>query len=412
MLSPYLNLLARSFRVASPITWLLCCVLWGHTEQGVRAAPAVVQEPTLERQVVESPQEPGTDEQESLNIVISDEPRTIDPATVVYAPLARKFTVEFDEASLRDVVAWIRTEASVPVLLDEVDLADANILLSEPVTDRLDDQPLYLLLDRLKSISLGWYVDEEILHISTVEMAAQHLSTVSHNVGKFLDQGYHADDLIQSIIRGTNEEEWESYGGSGTLVLLGDVLFVRQSDLMHRKVHGLLKGLENPGRRTFIDDPSEHEGLRDKLSAKVSVEFEDTPLAEAINKLAEQVDADIRIDTDSFRQARIRKREPVSLKLSNQKLSSVLQALVASLRLTWTLENGTILITTQQTAEGLLKTAVFDVRDLSRNENESMSLADAITMQTSGQWDISGGLGTITFARPGVMVVRNSEKSL
>ena len=355
---------------------------------------------------------PKKDEFESLKIEIADEPRTIDPTTTVYAPLAGKFTIEFDETSIREVVTWIREQAKVTVLLDEVDLSDANILLSEPVTDRLVDQPLYLLLDRLQSISLGWYVEEDILHITTTEMAAQKLSTVPHNVGAFLDQDFKAEDLTQTIMSGTNAMNWQDYGGPGTLVLLGDVLFVRQSDAMHRKVHGLLKALEKHGRRTFIDDPIEHESLRGKLGEKVSVEFKDTPLAEAIDSLSLQVKADIRIDTASFRQARIRKREPVSLRLSNQKLSSVLQALVSPLRLTWTLQNGTILITTQQTAEGLLKTAVFDVRDLSRNQDESQALAEAIMMQTTGQWEENGGQGIIQFAKPGVMVVRNAEKSL
>lgn len=352
-------------------------------------------------QQVDQSQQDG--QPESLKIVISDEPKTVDPATTVYKPLAKKVSISFEETSIREVVTWLRKEAGVTVLLDEADLTDANILLSEPVTDRLNNEPLYLLLDRLQSISLGWYVEDDILHITTLAVAMEHLSTVPHNVGNFLDNGFDPDDLTEAIISGTDGSRWEEQGGVGTLVLLGDVLFIRQSDDMHRKVSGILQALGKHGRRTFIDDPSEHESLRQKLVQKVSVEFNDTPLSEAIKELTQKTSADIRIDAASFRQARIRDREPVSLKLSEQKLASVLQALVAKLRLTWTLQNGTILITTEETAANLLKSAVYDVRDLSRNDDEAMALQDAIVMQTAGGWDVDGGAGTVTFAKPGVM---------
>ncbi|MEE2640742.1 MAG: hypothetical protein VX768_08960 [Planctomycetota bacterium] len=358
--------------------------------------------------------QPNADQEDqpvSLKIVIADEPKTIDPASKVPAPLARKVSVEMDEMSIREVVDWLRKESGMTVLVDEADLLDANILLSEPVTDRLDNQPLYLLLDRLQSIALGWYVEDEILHITTRERALEHLTTVPHNVGSFFDRGFDPDKLTNAIIYGTDSERWEEMGGLGTLVLLGDVLFIRQSDEMHRQVTGLLKAMDKQGRRTFIDDPSEHQALRTRLAEKVSVDFRDTPLSEAIRELVKQTRADIRIDIASFRESRIREREPVSLKLSNQKLSSVLQALVAKLRLTWTLRNGSILVTTRETADSLLKTAVFDVRDLSRNEDESASLQDAIRMQTVGQWEMDGGIGAISFAKPGVMIVRQTEKT-
>lgn len=402
----------RAIAIATLGTLLISCATQAHGGQGCRTCLPCLQDSGAEPSG-SAADEADKQDAESLKIVIADEPRTIDPASIVPEPLARKLTVRFEETSIRDVVAWIRDEAGVSVLLDEADLADANILLSEPVTDRLDDQPLYLLLDRLESISLGWYMEGGILHITTLEKAEENLSTVSLNVGAFLDQGFEAAALKEAIVLGTNIEKWEDSGGPGSLVMLGDVLFVRQSDAMHRRVQGLLKGLEQHGRRTWIDDPREHEELRDKLDSEVSVDFEDTPLVEAIEDLAKQVGADIRLDEASFREARIRSREPVSLKLSNQKLSAVLQSLIASLRLTWTLQDGTILITTQPAAETQLKTAVFDVRDLSRTSKESQALAETIMMQSAGQWmETDGGPGTIQFARPGVMVVRNSEKAL
>jgi hypothetical protein len=351
-------------------------------------------------------------ELESLKIEIADEPKSIDPATLVMASLAKNVTVEFAGTSIREVVDWIRLEQGVTVLVDEAALASTDILLSDPVTEKLDNEPLYLLLERLRALDLSWYVEDDILHLTTVESANDHLTTVPHNVGSFFDDGFAADHLRETIMKATEYESWDELGGMGSLVLLGDVMFIRQTDHVHRKVSGLLVALNKHARRTFIDDPPQHEALRAKLEEKLSVDFVDTPLAEALAFLSEKSGAQIRLDTVAFRENRIRDREPVSLKLTNQKLSSILQALLVKLKLTWTLRDGSILITTASKAETFLKSAVFDVRDLCRNFDESDGLTEALMTQTQGDWDMNGGVGAIVFAKPGVMVVSQTEKAM
>ncbi|MEM6331626.1 MAG: hypothetical protein AAF790_15445, partial [Planctomycetota bacterium] len=66
----------------------------------------------------------------------------------------------------------------------------------------------------------------------------------------------------------------------------------------------------------------------------------------------------------------------------------------------------------QQDAEGLLKTAVYDVRDLCRDEGEGDALIAAIVSQVASTvWaENGGGAAEIRFARDGVMVVSQTEK--
>lgn len=342
---------------------------------------------------------------------IADEPKTIDPATLVPASLATEAAVKFENSSLRELVSWLEG-AGLVVLLDNRALTEQGISLGEPVSDRLDNAPIYLLLNRLRALQLSWYVDDGILHITTLTALKERQSTQPYNVGDLLDLGYGANELIEVLTSGVAVESWEENGGGGSIELLGDVLFVRQNDAQHLEVRGLLQGLRKHGRRTFTLDPPQHLSLREKLSAEVSVAFEDTPLETAIGELAVQAKADIRLDRIALRAVRVRDREPVSLKLSERNLGTVLRVMLSDLDLTWILRDGVLWVTSNEEAEYQLKSAVFDVRDLCRDDDESSALQEAIVNQTTANWEELGGNGTIYFPQNGTMVVRQTERSL
>ncbi|MEX2286356.1 MAG: hypothetical protein WD648_04650 [Planctomycetaceae bacterium] len=344
---------------------------------------------------------------------IADEPKTIDPALHVPPKLAAKVTVNFANSSLNEIAQWIAEQQKIPVMFDNKALAAEGIPLGEPVTDHLNNEPLYLLLNRLSSLGLAWYVDEEILHITTIKVANEKATTRSYILGDLLDAGYKRDLLVDTIIEATLQP-WESKDGEGAAdpEWLGDVLFVRQNDRAHYEIAGLLAALRKHGRQTFTFDPPQHIGLREKLEKNVSLNFRDTPLVTAIDELARQAGADIRLEASMLRSAKVREREPVSLTLTDRKLSTALQALLTNLNLTWVLRDGVLWITTMEEASKNSKTAVYDVRDLCRNESESNELQEAIENQTGGPWESHQGEGgQITFAKDGTMIIIQTESA-
>lgn len=344
---------------------------------------------------------------------IPDEPQTVDPKTLVPEKLAALVSVNFSESSLREVVAWLQDEGHVVVLIDARALADEGISPGEPVSDRLDDAPLYLLLNRLRSLGLDWYYDDGILHITSTTAAESRMSTEPYNIGDLLDAGYKSADLLTTLMETTGGMWFEEHGIGGGIELLGDVMFVRQTDAMHREVQGLLSALRQHGRRTFTLDPPEHRKLREGLQDNVSVNFADTPLQEVAAELSRLAEIDIRLDGPALRKQRIREREPVTLRLSDRRLSTVLHVLLADLNLTWVLRDGVLWITSSEQADELEKTAVFDVRDLCRDEQESAALIRAIYSQTEGPWLEDDGVGgTIVSAKTGALVVRQRESGL
>jgi hypothetical protein len=344
--------------------------------------------------------------------VIADEPKTIDPATLVPAPLAVTATVQFTNASLRDVLEWLRTEQKLTVLLETNALAESEISLVEPVSERLEAAPLYLLLNRLRVLGLAWYFEDNILHITSATVADARRKTVPYNVGDLLDNGYELDDLAAVITGTVAPESWEDEGGDGAVKFLGDVMFIRQTEPVQRQVQGLLAALRQHGRQTFILDPPQHLALRAKLEQPISVDFLDTPLDTAVTEIAKQGQVDIRLDTGALREVRVREREPVTLKLSNCALRTVLQAMLMDLKLTWILRDGVLWLTSEDQADSFFKTAVYDVRDLCHERAESDALMEAIQSQTEANWRDTGGAGDLASPQPGTLVVYHREHVL
>jgi len=337
---------------------------------------------------------------------ISDEPKTIDPATLMPQKIAARATVDFSDSSLREVLDWLRDEQGLVVLLEKNALAEKGISLSEPLSDQLNDAPIYLLLNRLRSLGLDWYFENEILHITTEEIAEEQLQLQSYNIGDLLDAGYHEDDINDTITSSVKPDSWEEVGGPGVYRTLGDVVFVRQTNDLQRQVQGLLAGLRKHGRQTFTYDPPANLKLQQKLTEKVSVNFEDTPLVVAVEKLAADAKVDLRLDKSELREKRIRDREPVTLSLTDHDLATVLRAMLLDLKLTWVLQDGVLWITSTEKADSISKTAIYDVRDLCRDGSESDALADAITSQAQPDaWAEVGGPGQLSFPQPGTMVI-------
>lgn len=344
---------------------------------------------------------------------ILDEPQTVDPATLVPKQLATAVTIDFADSTLKDVARWIQEEQKLAVLFDNSALSEKGILLGEPVSDRLNGDPIYLLLNRLSSLGLASYVEDDILHITTIDAAESRMLTNSYNVNDLFDKGYKPDDLISTLYAATDGKWADQDGTGGSMEWLGDVLFVRQTDGVHRQVAGLIAALRKHGRQTFTLDPPQHLKIRQTLNDNVSVKYQNTPLFQAIQELAEQTKIDMRLDAAALRANGVRDREPVSLTLSDRKLSTVLHVLLTDLKLTWILRDGVLWITAVDRASACRKTAVYDVRDLCRNYAESGELTAAIEAQTNGPWeDIDGDGGRIEFPQAGTLVIHQTESVL
>lgn len=344
--------------------------------------------------------------------VIPDEPRAIDPATLVPAKLAVSKTADLEGATLSEVAKWLETECQVEVLIDQAGVSSVGVLPTDPVGEPLNETPVYQFLDRLRRFELSWYFADNVLQITSQSKFHERLVMVTYNVGDLLDAGYEMDTVVEAITTTIAPESWEELGGAGVLDAIGDVLFVRQNDDIHRKLRGLLQALRQHGRRTFVYDPPQNQKIREKLQQPITVAFTDIALTDAVSQIAKQAEIDIRLNQTVLRQLGIRERTPVSLSLTNTPVETVLNALLQDLDLTWYLRDGVLSITSQAEVNAYFVTAVFDVRDLCSDASESEALIDAIVSQTFDEWEESGGPGSLAPGLPGVLIVRHREEML
>ncbi len=345
-------------------------------------------------------------------VPIADEPKSIDPAELLDKRLSVIATVAFDETSLSDVAIWVQQQTKLNVILDVRSLENIGVLPSEPVTDALKDEPIYLLLDRLDRIGIGWRLSGAILYLHASRDKST-VYTVQYNIGDLLDQKFKQDELKDAITSTVDPTTWNSAEIEGAAVLLGDVLFVRQVSRTHRRVAGLLAALRKPARRILVDDAPQHAPIRIALDRPTSVQFKGKSLLAVVDEIAKTSRTDIRLDRIALKAAKISDRVPVTLEIQDQSLRTVLDLLVSQQRLSWLLRDGVLWITTRDVAEKGAKIAVYDVRDLCRNLDECSSLQDAIQQQSNpGSWEAASGTGIIAFATSGVMVVYQIEDRL
>lgn len=336
-------------------------------------------------------------------VTIADEPKTIDPATLVPQSLAKRVKVRFDESPLREVVIWLQAEHKFNVVVNTKALNSEGVFQNEPVTDELRDEPIYLLLDRLRSLGVGWYLDNGRLYLTTKAEADHVMRTVTYQLSDLLDQGFRGEDIRKSIGDTTNKTE------RGEYMLLRDVLFVKNQGELQRTVGGVLAALRKHGRRTFVDDLPIHSTIREKLNEPVTVRIRELPLTDAAKQLATMSGIDIRIDKIALKAAKIRERSPVTIEVTGQRLDATLEGLLSELGLSWIVRDGVLWITTQSVVESTGKVAVFDIRDLCKDEDTAIAIRRALRAQIRN-WDNESD--RIRFARPGTMVVRATEQRL
>ncbi len=385
------------FRCAGRVFWrvvLTCWVVWSaqlplgqvlaQTAGGKQAAGNGVGA----KKVAGS--ESGTKE-----ITIASEPRTIAPTEVLPKPLTVRATADFSDSSLREFVDWLEKEQKLVVLLNQRALADAGLSVSEPISDRLDNEPLYLILNRLRIAGIGWYYDDDVLHL-TAAASLKRLTTMPHEISELLVAGYDQGSIDNAIRSVVGPRSWNTTQGEGTLSFLGDVMFVRQADWRQYQIQGLLRALRKPAERTYVLEPARHLLIRGKLEVKSSVSLKEVPLVDAVAKLSQESGIDMRLDPKALNMLQVRPRQPVTISIRDRDVRTILDAVLlqAHLQLRWVIEDGTLWITSSVRADRTLKIAAYDVRDLCRDYGEAMALRAALLSQTSREfWSSTPGEG-------------------
>jgi len=110
----------NTFRMTSIRAWALTAAMalslvWV-CGRVATASPQVTETPTAEEAAVAKP------------IEISDDPESLDPATLMDPRLAAPTTVEFDKVSMKELYRWLQEEQKLSVSVDATAMKEKGIL--------------------------------------------------------------------------------------------------------------------------------------------------------------------------------------------------------------------------------------------------------------------------------------------
>jgi hypothetical protein len=181
----------------------------------------------------------------------------LDSREVIRQALTKKVTWDFCETQLADVLEFLRKDLNIPIRLDAHALSDAGVTPETPISVNMAGISAKTALKLLLSdLSLAYYVEGEVMVISTAEVVDGKLYTVIYNVSEMpafrRADGKTAPDyenLIHVIAKTIHPTSWDISGGMGSITEYnaGDVqaLVVSQTGDVHDEIIDLLNGLRS-----------------------------------------------------------------------------------------------------------------------------------------------------------------------
>lgn len=334
-------------------------------------------------------------------------------AETIRRSLGKKVTVEFKDEPFAKALQKLGDLGGFNVLLDDVALEDEGIATDQSITARFRDLPLRQILRRLlRPHKLVFCIRDEVVWITTLVL--QELSPRVYDVQSLLESGYEMRTLIDFLPQ-TTEGMWEESDGTGGRISeCGYLLVVRQTEDVHHKIQEVLKVLQivaNPKLkqgRLFLFETEADRRVYAALSRRVSVDFQNVPLRDVLDGLAEKMGIEIVVDQTSLADEGVSPDEPITIRLRDMTLQSVLKSILEPLGLMIWAEDGQLGVEERISLEGLFD-AIYIARDLIDAGFSSDELIDTIMYETYEPWvEVDGSGGYLIELMPGVFYIRQT----
>ncbi|MCE9548424.1 MAG: hypothetical protein K8T25_23360 [Planctomycetia bacterium] len=372
------------------------------------------------------------------------------------ALLDRKVQIDVQEMRLKDFVPLVSERLGATLRLDPAALESIADKENAAVTLKISGislrTALHLILRRLDS-GLRLVATDGMLEITNEEQSARRLVRHVYLVGDltrrpggevidaYRDERLHAgedhaEDLQDLIKVAILPDSWDDAGGAGCARMLDpDTLVVVQTGATQDDIAALLVALREvqtaqrvqPGgepRRLLEATPdrrAEGERLRKKLASPVTIQFTGKPLLAALTEMGLQAGVEIQLDAKALEDVGAGEDSPVTIQLKKVSLRTALRLTLQSIdpTLTYSVQDGIVMVTTKEGAQQNLDYVVYPVHDLVEagqaggiNQAQAQSLMDTIKATVeSDSWDDAGGPGAVKYlATCGALTVAQTEE--
>lgn len=226
----------------------------------------------------------------SLKAATSPAERRIEQA------LASPTEMEFIETPLGDVVDYMEDYHRIPIEIDHKALEEVGKGAETAVTASFRGLSLRSSLNLILSeLELTYLIENEVLSITTIEVAKNRLTTKVYPVADLITRSDRPDGdpadfdtMIELITSTVTPETWEDVGGAGAIrgatLRNVDILVISQTYHGHRRIAALLDdlrlvtGAEQPPARPPADKDAKP-AARDPFSESADEPAGDDPFA-------------------------------------------------------------------------------------------------------------------------------------
>ena len=359
----------------------------------------------------------------------------------VQQTLGKPVNVDFKQVPLKDAVAVVGKQLQLPIALDEKALKDADVALDSRVTLQLSDKSARSALrSLLHDLQLTYIIRKDGVLITTEDVADTKLEIWTEDVSDLAAMNLDLDfeqlvEVLQNTIKPTT---WEEVGGSGTVTLddVGGVrgLVFKQTLDVHEEVNDFLALYRRMCRlakqrseaaksaeavaagkvaakdviaaptpfATLLEPDPRRDAIRNALSQKISLNYVETPLKDAVASLRQKLQIPVVLDLKPLGEMGVTEETPVTCKIANVTAEAALKFFVAGLGLTHIVEEESLLITSPDVADQNMATHVFEITDLvgandaTQDGEDTDTLTELITQTVRPTtWDEVGGSGSL-----------------
>lgn len=293
--------------------------------------------------------------------------------------LAKPVNLDFRARPLHDVVTRIGAAGGVKTMIDRQSLTDAGADPDRTITFTVMGIPLASALDALcEQEQLGWTVRDDAVEVTTLQAAAEHVSPHVFDISDLI-MGPAAKvepfgHVLQNVLPLVT---WPEPGKADKTLRVdttgdGCRLLVRQAWRDQRRIAAILARLRQlkarpVDKRTPIagegywSDTAAARAARTALGTVVAAEFDQAPLADVVARLAERAGVPIALDVRALEDACCDPATRVTVRLVNEPLVQVLDAVLDDLDLAVSLSHDRLVVTSKKAADRRLTVAIYPV---------------------------------------------------
>ncbi len=282
--------------------------------------------------------------------------------------LEQETQMEYVGVPLSEVFQQLGEQHDMTFIIHENELSDIGVPSDEPINMRIKDVRLRSAMKlMLEPLTIGFQVKDDVVHIRPQASIASEQSTPA----KTTDEE-------------TTEPQLDLGGGIDVKVfpvtdLVVEIPSVTTNGREHRSWH-------------FKRQSENEQRIELELDAETELEFVDTPLSEAINYIAQNHNITILINDQELQDAGVPTDEPVNLIIKGVKLETALNIILRPLQLGYMLQDEVMYITTQEHIDAQFELRVYDLPEI---EMDSEELVKLVVKSIQGNWEETGGDGTI-----------------